>query len=155
MSESKTYKMRITLDKDQITEALADFFGVPKKDVCLTYDSENNVIAEVKKEMRFPEKEKEREYIYVPMRNYEPWDPMRPNVVWCGTQTNPIDISTSPTTVNDLDWKYCPTTSRAGKTETITAENCATGTTTTQMHFNIPTTGTAMEDGFNIPNETT
>lgn len=101
MSENKTYKMRATLNDDQITEALATFFGVSKKDVNLAYDSEKGIVAIIEKEMRFPEKEKEKEYVYLPMRNYEPWtpewDPMKPNVVWCSTQTNPIDIPTSPT----------------------------------------------------------
>lgn len=125
MSESKTYKTRITLDNDQITEALAAFFGMPKKDVYLAYDSEDGVVAMIEKEMQFPEKEKEREYVYIPMRNYEPWtpawDPLKPNIVWCGTETNPVDISTSPT---------------------ITAENCTTRTTTTQMHFDVPNENT-------------
>lgn len=156
MAENKTYKMKVELNEDQILEALATFFGVSSKNVELKLDHKNcHILVEIEKEMQFPEKEKEREYVYVPMKNYEPWDPMRPNVVWCGTQTNPIDISTSPTAVNDLDWKYCQTTSRAGKNETITAENVTTGTTTAQMQFNIPTTGIAMEDSFGIPNENT
>lgn len=87
MSESKTYKMRTTLNDDQIKEALAAFFGVPKKDVYLTYDSEDGVVAMIEKEMQFPEKEKEKEYVYLPVRDYEPWtpawDPMKPNIVWC------------------------------------------------------------------------
>lgn len=141
MAENKTYKMKVELDEDQIIEALATFFGVSSKNVKLKLDHKNcHILAEIEKEMRFPEKEKEREYVYLPQNGWwnPTWDPMKPNIVWCGTQTNPIDISTSPTTVNDLDWKYCPTTSRAGKTETITAENCTAGTTTTQMQFDIP-----------------
>lgn len=92
MSESKTYKMRATLNDDQIKEALAAFFGVPKKDVYLTYDSEDGVVAMIEKEMQFPEKEKEKEYVYLPVRDYEPWtpawDPMKPNIVWCGTDSS-------------------------------------------------------------------
>lgn len=137
MAESKTYKMKVELNEDQILEALATFFGVSSKNVELKLDHKNcRILAEIEKDMQFPEKEKEKEYVYLPQNGWwnPTWDPMKPNIVWCGTQTNPIDISTSPT---------------------INAENVTTGTTTAQMQFNIPTTGTAMEDSFVIPNEVT
>ena len=139
MAENKIYKMKVELNEDQILEALATFFGVSSKNVELKLDHKNcRILAEIEKEMRFPEKEKEKEYVYLPQNGWwnPTWDPMKPNVVWC-TNTNIPSTLTNPTTAN-LDSKYCQTTFRDGKNETITAENCTTGTTTAQMQFNIP-----------------
>lgn len=105
MPDHKTYKVKIELTVQDVREALGEYFGTPTENVKIFLGDPNInpkavdklFMMVIEKELQFPEKEKD--YVYVPSSplTTPAWDPMKPNIVWCGTQTNPIDISTSPT----------------------------------------------------------